>query len=102
MAGHAWTARQQGTRGPEGRWRKQMPRFKDVSKVGDCIHLEDTCGRRRPCKGSGDILKTMDNSILCGRCSDGKVGIAELDRIRDNLAFSVSVDKFEAGVQLQG
>ncbi len=28
--------------------------------------------------------------------------MAELDRIGDNLAFGVSVDKFEAAVQLQG
>jgi hypothetical protein len=44
----------------------------------------------------------MDDPILCGRCRDGKVGMAEFDCIGDNLAFGVSVDKFEAAVQLQG
>jgi hypothetical protein len=95
--------RQWGMRGLEGRWRTQTPRFEDVSKVGDCVHLEYTCGRRLPCEGSGNNLKAMDNLILCGRCRDRKVGIAEFKiRIRDNLAFVVSVDKFEAAVQLQG
>jgi hypothetical protein len=94
-------ARQWGTRGPEGRWCKQTQRFKDVLKVGNSVHLGDTCGRCRPCNGSNDNLKTMDK-ILCGWCRDGKVGMAEFDRIGDNLAFSVSIDKFEAVVQLQG
>jgi hypothetical protein len=93
----AWTARNRGTRGPAGRWHTQTP-FEDVSKVGNCIHLGDTCGRRRPCKGYQDNLKAMDDSILCGWCRDGKVGMAEFDCIRDNLAFGVSVDKFEAAV----
>ncbi len=79
-----------------------MPRFKDVSKVGKCIHLGDTCGRHHPCKGSGNNLKAMNDSILCGRCRDRKVGMVVFDRIRDNLSFGVSVDKFEAAVQLQG
>jgi hypothetical protein len=79
-----------------------MPRFKDVSKVRNCVHLGDTCGRCCPCKGSGDNLKAMDNSILCGWCRDGKTEMAEFDCIGDKLAFGVSVDKFEAAVQLQG
>jgi hypothetical protein len=102
MGRHTWTARHQGTHGLEGQWRVQMPRFKDVLKVGDCIHLGDTCGRRRPCKGFGINLKAMNNSILCEQCRDGKVGMTEFGRIGDNLAFGVSVDKFEAAVQLQG
>jgi hypothetical protein len=69
-------ARQWGTRGLEGRWRAWTPRFKDVLKVGDCLDLGDTCGRHRPCKGSGDNLKAMDNLILCGWCRDRKVGMA--------------------------
>jgi hypothetical protein len=80
----------------------QMPRFKDVSKVGNCVHLGDACGRRRPCKGAGNNLKAMDSLILCGWCRDRKVGIAEFNRIGDNLAFGDSIDKFEAAVQLQG
>jgi hypothetical protein len=76
----------------------QKPRFEDVSKVGNCVHLEDTCGRHRPCKGSGNDLKTMDDLILCGQCRYGKVGMAEFDRTANNLAFSVSVDKFEAAI----
>jgi hypothetical protein len=40
----------------------------------------------------------MDDSILCGRCRDKKVRIAKFDHIGDNLAFGVSVDKFEAAV----
>jgi hypothetical protein len=79
-----------------------MPRFEDVSKVGNCVHLRDTCGRRRPCEGSSNNLQIMDDSILFGRCKDRKVGMAELDSIGDNLAFDVSIDKFEAAVQLQG
>jgi hypothetical protein len=79
-----------------------MPRFEDVSKIGNCIHLGDTCGRHRPCDGSGDILKAIDNSIHCGWCRDRKVGMAEFDCIGDNLAFGVSLGKFEAAVQLQG
>jgi hypothetical protein len=79
-----------------------MPRFKDVSKVGDCVHLGDTCGRHHPCKGSSNNLKAMEDLILCGRCRDRKVGIAEFNCIGDNLAFGVSVDKFEAAVRLQG
>jgi hypothetical protein len=98
----AWTTRQQGTRGPAGQWREQTPTFKDVSKVGNCIHLGDTCGRQRPYKGSRNNLKAMDDLILCGRCRDRKVGIAEFNRFGDNLAFCVSTVKFEAVVQLQG
>jgi hypothetical protein len=79
-----------------------MPRFKDALKVGNCIYLADTCGRRRPCKSCGNNLKAMDNLIFCGQCRDGKVRMAKFDRIRDNLAFGVSVDKFEAAVRLQG
>ncbi len=45
MGGHAWTARQLGTHGLAVRWCMQMPRFEDVSKVGNCVHLGDTCGR---------------------------------------------------------
>jgi hypothetical protein len=44
----------------------------------------------------------MDDSILCGQGRDGKVGMAEFDRNGNNLAFSVSIDKFEAAVRLQG
>jgi hypothetical protein len=44
----------------------------------------------------------MDDLILCGWCRDRKLGTAVFDHIRDNLAFGVSVDKFEAAVQLQG
>jgi hypothetical protein len=102
MGWHAWLARQWGTRGPEGRWRAQTPRFIDVSKVGDCDHLGDTCGRRRPCEGSRNNLKAMGDLILCGQCRDKKVGMAEFDRIGYNLAFGVSINKFEAAVQLQG
>jgi hypothetical protein len=87
---------------PAGQWSMQMPRFKDNSKVGDCIHLGDTCGRHRLYKGSGNNLKAMDDSILCGWCRDGMVRMAEFDCIEDNLAFGVRVDKFEAAVGLQG
>jgi hypothetical protein len=79
-----------------------MPRFKDVLKVGNCFHLRDTCGRCHPCKGSRDNLKAMDDSILCGRCRDRKVRMAEFNCIGDNLVFGVRVDKFEAAVKLQG
>jgi hypothetical protein len=79
-----------------------MPRFKDVLKVGNCVHLGDTCGKRCPCKGSGDNLKAMDNLFLCEWCRDRKVGTAELNCIGDNLALGVSVDKFEVAVPLQG
>ncbi len=78
-----------------------MPRFKYDSKVGDCVHLGDTCGRHRPCKGSGDNLEAMDNLVLCGWRRDRKVGMAEYDCIGDNLAFGVSDDKFEAVVRQQ-
>jgi hypothetical protein len=40
----------------------------------------------------------MDNSILCGWCRDRKVEMAEFHRIGENLAFGVSIDKFEAAV----
>jgi hypothetical protein len=80
----------------------QTPRFEDVSKVGDCIHLGDTYGRRCPRKVSGNNLKAMDGLILCGQCRDRKVGMAEFDHIGDDLAFGVSVDKFEAAIRLYG
>jgi hypothetical protein len=79
-----------------------MPRFKDVLKVGNCVRLRDTCGRCHSCEGSGDNLKAMDDLILSGQCRGGKIGMAEFDCIGDNLAFGVSVDKFEAAVGLQG
>jgi hypothetical protein len=79
-----------------------MPRFEDVSKVGNCIHLGDTCGRRHSSEGSSNKLKAINDSILCGQCRDGKVGMAEFNCIGYNLAFGVSIDKFEAAVQLQG
>jgi hypothetical protein len=79
-----------------------MPRFEDVMKDGNCVHLGDTFGRRHPCEGSCNNLKAMDDSILCGWCRDKKVGMAQFDCIRDNLAFGDNIDKFEAVVQLQG
>jgi hypothetical protein len=82
-------ARHLGTGGLAGQWSAQMPLFKDVPKVGDGVHLGDTCRRGRPCEGSGNNLKAMDDSTLCGQCRDGKVGMAEFDCIGDNLAFGV-------------
>jgi hypothetical protein len=85
--------------GPAGWWHAYMPRFKDVSKkVGNCVHLGDTCGRRCPCKGSGDNLKAMYNLILCGQCRGGKIEMVEFNCIGDNLAFGVSIGKFDAAV----
>jgi hypothetical protein len=40
----------------------------------------------------------MDNSILCGWCSDREVGMAEFNRIGDNLTRGVRIDQFEAAV----
>jgi hypothetical protein len=40
----------------------------------------------------------MNNSILYGWCSDREVGMAELDRIGDNLTLGVHIDQFEAAV----
>jgi hypothetical protein len=57
-----------------------------------------TCGRRHPCEGSGNVLKAMDDSILCGWCRDREVGMVEFNRIGDNLKLGVSVDQFEAAV----
>ncbi len=62
------------------------------SMVGNCVYLGDTCGRCHPCKGSGNNLKAMDNSILCGRCREREVGMAEFDCIGDNLTIGVSID----------
>jgi hypothetical protein len=98
MVLHTWMARHRGTCGLAGRWHVQTPRFEDVSKIGNCIHLGDTCGQCCPCKGSSNNLKVMDDLILCGQFRDGKVGMAEFNCIRDNLAFGVSIDKFEAAV----
>ncbi len=75
-----------------------MPRFEDVSKVGNCIHLGDTCGKHPPCKGAGNNLKAMDDSILCGWCRDREVGMAEFNHISNNLTLGVSVDQFEAAI----
>ncbi len=47
---------------------------------------------------SCDNLKAMDNSILYGRCRDREVGMAEFDRIGDNLTLVVRIDQFEAAV----
>jgi hypothetical protein len=44
----------------------------------------------------------VDDLILCGRCRDGKIRMAEFNCIGDNLAFGVQVDNFEAAIQLQG
>ncbi len=57
-------ARHRGMHGPAGGWHEQMPRFKDVLKVGNCVHLGDTCGRCHPCEGSRNNLKAMDDLIL--------------------------------------
>jgi hypothetical protein len=51
---------------------------------------------------SCDNLKAMDNSILYGRCRDREVGMAEFDRIGDNLTLVVRIDQFEAAVWLRG
>ena len=91
-------ARHWGLHGPEGWWHAQTPRFKDVSKVGNCLHLGDTCGRCRPCKGSSNNLKAMDDSILCGQCRDREVGMAKFNHIWDNLTLGVHIDQFEAVV----
>jgi hypothetical protein len=102
MGWHAWPASQRDMRGPAGLSRAQTPRFKDVSKVGDCIHLGNTFGKHCPCEGSGNNLKAMDNLILGGWCRDRKVGMVEFNRFGDNLAFGVFIDKFDAAVRLQG
>jgi hypothetical protein len=88
--------------GPAGQWDAQTPRLKDVSKAVNSIQLGDTCGRRRSCEGSGNNLKAMDDLILCGWCRDGNVRMAEFNCVRDNLAFGVRIDKFEAAVWLTG
>ncbi len=44
----------------------------------------------------------MDDSILCGRCRDGKVGMAEFDCIGDDLALGICIDKLEAAVGFHG
>jgi hypothetical protein len=98
MGWDAWPGRQRGTRWQEGRWRVQVPWFKDISKVGDCVHLGDTCGRRRPCEGFGNNLKAMDKSILFGWCRDLEVRMVEFDQIRDNFTLGVSIDQFEEAV----
>jgi hypothetical protein len=85
-------------RGQEGWWCGQGPCFKDILKVGNCIHLGDTCGRCHPCKCSSDNLQAIDDSILCGRCRDREVGMQEFNRIRDNLTLGVRIDQFEAAV----
>jgi hypothetical protein len=87
-------ARRQDTSGLAGQWSAQMPRLEDVPKVGNGVHLGDTCGRRCPCECSGNNLKAMDDSILCRQCRDGKVRMVEFDCIGDNLAFVVQVDQF--------
>ncbi len=40
----------------------------------------------------------MDDLILCGRCREREVGMAELEHIRDNLTLGIRIDKFEAAV----
>ncbi len=67
-------------------------------KVGDCIHLGDTCGRCRAREGSSNNLKAIDDLILCGRCRDRDVGMAEFDSIGDNLTLVVHIDQFEAAI----
>ncbi len=47
---------------------------------------------------SGNNLKAMDNSILCGRSKDKEVGMAEFNPIGDNLTLGVHIDQFEAAV----
>ncbi len=59
------------------------------------------CGRCCTREGTCDNLKTMDDSILCGRCQDGKVG-AEFDCIGDDLALGVCIEKLEAVVGFHG
>jgi hypothetical protein len=44
----------------------------------------------------------MDDSILCGRCRDRKVGMAEFDCIGDDLALGVCIDQLEAAVGFHG
>jgi hypothetical protein len=73
MGWHAWMGWQWGARGQEGRWHGQVPGFKDISKIGSRVHQGDTCGRCRSCECSGNNLKAMDYSILCGWGSDGEV-----------------------------
>jgi hypothetical protein len=75
-----------------------VPGFKDISKVGNCVHQGDTCGRCRSCECSGNNLKAMDYSILCGQGRDREVGMAKFDCIRDNLNLGVRIDQFEAAV----
>ncbi len=44
----------------------------------------------------------MNDSVLRRRGWDGKVGVAEFDCVRDDLAFGVSIDKLEAAVGVHG
>jgi hypothetical protein len=43
-------------------------------------------------------MKAMDYSILCGRGRDREEGMAEFNRIGDDLTLGVRIDQFEAAV----
>ena len=44
----------------------------------------------------------MNDSVFCRRGRDGKVGVAEFDRVGDDLALGVCIDKLEAAVGIHG
>jgi hypothetical protein len=81
---------------------KEPPRFEDVPKVGNGFDLGDACGRRRTREGTGDNLMAVNDSVFCRRSRDGKIGMAEFDRVGDDLALGVCIDKLEAAVGVYG
>ena len=44
----------------------------------------------------------MNDSVFRRRGRDGKVGMAEFDRVGDDLALGVCIDKLEAAVGIHG
>jgi len=44
----------------------------------------------------------MNDSVLCRRGRDGKVGMAKFNCIGDDLALGVCIDKLEAAVGVHG
>ena len=59
-------------------------------------------GGDAPVRAPGDNLKAMNDSFLCRPSRDGKVGMAEFNCIRDDLALGICIDKLEAGVGIHG
>ena len=82
--------------------RQETPGFEDISEVGERLKLRNGSRGRHISERVRDGTEAMDNPIVGRRRRDGAVGMTKFYRVRNNLAFGVHLDKFEATIRIEG